>query len=124
MTVATGTVLRCSGSFINDGTIVITNYFLGAQIGGVAASGGILPSSQGATAAGLGWGRVAAGSGAYGTNLAAVAGGAAGFSLPASAAANILRPGPIGGGAGGSPIAAYGLSGGGTITVLARGGYR
>lgn len=121
LTVPTGTVLRCSGTFTNNGTILVTNYYLGPQVGGLAASGGVLPAIEGASTAGLGWGRIAASNGAYGTDTANVAGGFGGFALPTSAAANILRPGPIGGGAGGSPLGAYGVSGGGTITVLAGG---
>ncbi len=121
LTVSTGTVLRCSGSFTNEGTIVVTNYYLGPEIGGVPASGGMLPNNLGASTPSLGWGRVAAGNGGYGTNLAAVAGGGVGFALPRSVAANILRPGTIGGGAGGSPVGAFGASGGGTLTVLAKG---
>lgn len=123
LTVPTGTVLRCSGSFTNDGTIVVTNSYLGPQTGGVPVSGGMLPNYLGASTPGLGWGRVAAGNAGYGTSLAAVAGGAGGFALPSSVAANILRPGTIGGGVGGSPIGAYGASGGGTITVLAKGAF-
>ncbi len=121
LTVPTGTVIRCSGSFTNDGTIVVSNPYLGPQSGGIAASGGILPNNEGASLGGLGWGRVAASSGGYGSNTATVAGGFGGFGLAVNFAANILRPGPLGGGAGGAPVGSYGTSGGGTLTVLASG---
>ena len=120
LTVPTGTVLRCSGAFTNDGTIVVKNTFTAPQIGSIPASGGIYPAFQPAATAGLGWGRTAGGNGGYGDNTAAVAGGAVGFGLTARYAANILRPGPIGGGAGGSPVASFGSAGGGTLTVLAK----
>lgn len=121
LTVPTGTVLRCSGAFTNEGTIVVSNSFAGPTLGGVSASGGLIPAYQPAGSAGLGWGRVGAGNGGYGDNSAAVPGGAAGFSLSTSTAANILRPGPIGGGAGGAAVGTFGGTGGGTITILAKG---
>ena len=120
LTVPTGTVLRCSGAFTNNGTIVVKNTFTAPQVGSITASGGIYPAYQPAATAGLGWGRTAAGNGGYGDNTAAVAGGATGFSLTARYAANILRPGPIGGGAGGAPVGSFGSAGGGTLTVLAK----
>ena len=82
LTVPTGTVLRCSETFTNDGTIVVTNAFAGSQLGGITASGGIYPAYQPAATAGLGWARFAAGNGGYGSNLAAVAGGGGGSRSP------------------------------------------
>jgi hypothetical protein len=120
LTVPTGTVLRCSGAFTNHGTLVVKNTFAAPQVGSIAASGGIYPAYQPAATAGLGWARVAGGNGGYGDNTAAVAGGATGFGLIARYAANILQPGPIGGGAGGSPVGSFGSAGGGSLTILAK----
>lgn len=120
LTVPTGTVLRCSGAFTNNGTLVVKNTFAAPQVGSIAASGGIYPAYQPAASAGLGWARVAGGNGGYGDNTAAVAGGATGFGLTARYAANILRPGPIGGGAGGAPVGSFGSAGGGSLTILAK----
>jgi hypothetical protein len=119
LTIPSGAILRCSEGFTNEGTIVVEDGYFGAQIGGIAASGGIYPAFQSASVGGLGWGRLAAGNGGYGTNAAAVDGGTAGFSLPLRFAATILRPGPIGGGAGGAAVGSFGGAGGGTLTILA-----
>jgi hypothetical protein len=96
-------VLRCSGSFTNNGTITVSTPYGAAQIGGISASsGGIYPSYTGPSAPALGWGRTAGSNAGYGSDGAIVLGGPAGFSLPTRFAATILRPGPIGGGSGGA----------------------
>lgn len=121
LTVPTGTVLRCSGSFTNNGTITVATPYTSAQIGGIPAAGGQYPSYLGSSAPGLGWGRSAGSNGGYGSDAAMVSGGPGGFSLQTRFAANILRPGPIGGGSGGAPVGSFGAAGGGTLTVLAQG---
>jgi len=121
LTVPTGTVLRCSGSFTNNGTITVSTPYGAAQIGGISASGGIYPFYTGPSAPSLGWGRTAGSNAGYGSDGAIVLGGPAGFGLSTRFAATILRPGPIGGGSGGAGVGGVGAVGGGTLTVLAQG---
>jgi hypothetical protein len=121
LTIPSGTILRCSGTFTNNGTIVVDNGYRGAQITGLPLSGGMLPAIRPVGLGGIGWGLTAASQGAYGTDQAAVSGGAAGFGMLGSQARTILRPGPIGGGAGGASVGTFGSEGGGSVTILAAG---
>jgi hypothetical protein len=121
LTVPSGAVIRCSGTFTNNGTIVVANASSGEQVSGLPVSGGMLPAIRPVSLGGLGWGRAAAGKAGYGTDQAAVTGGPGGFGMTTAHALTILRPGPIGGGAGGSSVGTFGVAGGGTLTILAGG---
>lgn len=118
LTVPSGTVIRCTGSFTNKGTIEVQTYAWGGMHGSVAtgiltaqgssAHPGILPS--------------VAGNGALGNTTTYTYGGLAPFGLNNSGAQvrQILKPGPLGGGGGGAG-GFLGGPGGGTLTVLCKG---
>lgn len=104
LTVPSGTVIRCTGTFVNNGTI---NVSFGARGAGVThrAHPGI---SLGA-----------AGDGGLGTTSDNLTGGAGGTGLSESAAALLRYPGATaGGGSGGF----FGRKGGGALTILCKGG--
>ncbi|WKZ57686.1 MAG: hypothetical protein QY326_03200 [Bdellovibrionota bacterium] len=89
-TVPSGAVLRCTGTFTNNGTITVTRFAAGASRLGASNSDIELSASSahpGSTAC-------PAGSGAFGTNADTVLGAPEGCGLNQVSAANILDPGP------------------------------
>jgi len=119
LTVSSGSVIRCSGTFTNNGTISVSQHAYGAYISTDTPPVGTLPPISNAHP---GIGVVVAGQPGFGTSGNIVEGGIVGVGLTASAAARILNPGPLGGGGGGAGINFQGGGkGGGTITVLANG---
>ena len=46
LTVPTGTILRCSGSFTNEGTITVSNPYLPSDLGIAGVGGDIFPDLQ------------------------------------------------------------------------------
>lgn len=115
-TVPSGTVIRCTGSFTNNGTISVGTYAEGGRHGTIAA--GQLTAQAGAAHPGIG--TSSASNGAFGTNASTTYGGGESGGLSASQARQILKPGPLGGGGGGAGFLS-GASGGGTVTVLCKG---
>jgi hypothetical protein len=120
VTVPSGTVLRCSGTFTNNGTITVSPS-LATQYGSLQNSATTYPAIRLAGISGVGWGRTQASNGQAGDTSSILAGGGGGFSMTAAMARTILHPGPIGGGAGGSGLGAFGAAGGGSLTILAGG---
>jgi len=115
--VDSGTVIRCTGSFLNEGTIVVDPYASGAYIGSNASAAYAPPLA----AAGFGIAKASGSIGAFGTNSGTLAGGAGGVSINEFSARQILRPGPLGGSGGGVGLTGTGGAGGGTFTVIAAG---
>jgi hypothetical protein len=117
LTVLSGTVIRCTGQFKNQGTIAVLpgtvggsyNFFVGDSppFGSAPAHPGI--SSR------------AAGLGAYGDSSSGQAGGSQGLATSQVAARALRYPGPSGGGAG-AGTSSPGGSGGGALTVLCQNG--
>jgi hypothetical protein len=113
--VASGTVIRCSGAFTNNGTIVVQSF----ARGGFGLNDD--PDDFGAFAGpNPGISSRAAGQGEFGDNTEVRAGGSGGIGLTQSEALWLLEPGLVGGG-GGAATADSGSAGGGTLTVLASG---
>ncbi len=106
-----GTIIRCTGKLINNGTILV----------GVALFGAYQatePDAEGSRQmADPGISLLAAGLGEVGDSSAIRAYGRGGQGLSEGQAQNVLRPGVKGGGGG-----ANGGRGGGTVTILALGG--
>ena len=110
--VPSGTVIRCSGTFTNHGTIVVQTFARGPTRGGNAftfTTGG--HPGIGADIAGLGEIGNDNGYGYLGAN------GPVG--LGEQAARFLVRPGPAGGGGGGGNLNGHG---GGTLVIVARDG--
>ncbi len=116
LTVPSGTVIRCTGQFINRGTIVVADGAVGGERSGVDTSS-FDPSGRPAQP---GVSTRVAGNGEVGTDAAARAGGLAGGGLSEFESAVTLDIGVNAGGAGGAAFAAGG-GGGGGFTVIAQG---
>ena len=116
LTVPSGTVIRCTGTFTNEGTISVLTYALGGRHGTTSAA--LLTTQSGAAHPGIG--ASSASNGAFGDNTATVPGGPEAGGLSEARARQILKPGAFGGGGGGAGRLVGG-SGGGTLTVLCKG---
>jgi hypothetical protein len=117
LTVPSGTVIRCTGTFTNDGTIVVLTGAEGGRQSGF--SGGIdgtyAPPEPGVSKRG-------ASNGEFGDNTITRAGGLGGIGLGAAEARSIVRPGIKAGGGAGGAFATDGSAGGGSLVIRARGG--
>lgn len=114
LTVPSGAVIRCTGTFTNNGTIIVSTSARGGTCSATS------PSVDMAYApAHPGVGISAAASGEYGSNAATRAGGFGGYAIGSWVARYVLQPGAIAGGGGGGALSAVGGSGGGAFTVLA-----
>jgi hypothetical protein len=126
LTVPSGTVIRCTGTFTNNGTIVVqegasgafvsSSQFLGSSFGGVN-----IPGEAGIALR-------AAQSGEIGDTTSSLRGGIGGTGVPAEHARSILAPGvKAGGGGGASYVDSFlggsndGNPGGGSLVVLCQG---
>ncbi len=126
--VGSGTVIRCTGTFTNRGTIRVARFAEGGDASLVALESSRLFLAN--LAAHPGVSRSAAMSGqccSSPTTGGGGSGGPSGRPIDPSTVASILRPGPAGGGGGGGTAhppggAGRGGSGGGTLVILARGG--
>jgi hypothetical protein len=116
--VASGTVIRCTGTFTVNGTITVVPYDLGSTID--SFTGGVIDYAGGGNSPGVA--ARAAYTGEVGDNSAGRQGGRGGAGMTHASAATILRPSVHGGGAGAGNITLFGGAGGGTLTVLAKGG--
>lgn len=110
LTVASGTIIRCTGTFRNNGTIVVSP--------GAAAPNDLFASNPGISLTGAEPGHV-------GTSGALVTGGAGGIGLGADQAVNVLYAPVSAGGAGGATgfvdFVSEAGEGGGSFIVLAQG---
>ncbi len=115
VTVPSGAVIRCSGSFQCDGQIIVQHGTRGGRIvGGNSAASAAWDPGEGVAASPAGHGQYASlGSFAYGGP------GARGMSE--ESAALLLRVGPNAGGAGAGGIGSDGGDGGGGLTILVQG---
>lgn len=118
LTVPSGTVLRCTGSFTNNGTISVQTFAAGGRIAGIDASTA-MPAMR---IAHPGVAKSAAMNPEYGDDTAIQTGGSGGARLTEYEALHILMPGAAAGGGGGAAgINDSGVSGGGSLVVLCRG---
>lgn len=123
LTVDSGTIIRCTGAFTNNGTIQVLTGTIGGRLissltgGDTSRFFGYVPAHPGVT---LGF----ASSGEFGNSGTARSGGEAGDPLTTQQARQLLKPGHFGGGAGSAPgmNGVYGGNGGGAFVVLAAGG--
>lgn len=117
LVVPSGTVIRCSESFTNNGSIMVDNGASPGELSVISPTVQVIPRSQ---AAHPGFTSThARGPGATQSATGWEAGGATGLS---DRARWMLQPGPNGGGGGFSGPWGGGASGGGALTVLARQG--
>jgi hypothetical protein len=118
LTVPSGTVIRCTGNFSNQGVIIVSSFAGGGSINIPSAGVSMLSISSAAH----GISSCSAAHGEYGPSSGAVKGGLTGCGISTSAQASaIVRPGAVGGGGGGGSPGSMGGSGGGTLTVLCKG---
>jgi hypothetical protein len=112
LTVPSGTVIRCTAHFVNNGTIVVPP----AARGGALRDGSSIPATSGLAA-----GVPANATIATNSSLARGTDGGVGIGIPSGR--RILLPGILGGGGGGGAGVNYsggGGSGGGTVVILAK----
>jgi len=119
LTVRSGTVLRCTGTFTNNGTVSIMAFASGGRILG-AADTTYVAAIRGANP---GVAKAQAQNGAVTGTADEAAGGLGGSGVSETEASQILMPGPAaGGGSGaagnGAAIGEFGSSGGGSLVVL------
>jgi hypothetical protein len=117
LTVPSGTVIRCTGQFLNQGTIAVSPGTLGGNYPifvGDSPPYGVAPAHPGIS-------NRAAGLGAYGNRNLSQRGGDGGVGLTEVAARALRYPGANAGGAGGG-ASSPGGGGGGSLTVLCQNG--
>jgi len=115
--VPSGLVIRCIGTFTNNGTIIVST----AAAGGLrAASGGRIRVDASVRPAHPGVAKSAPGAGEMGDDTYERKGGLGGLHLTEAEARLVLAPGIVGGGGGGASLGeSDGGGGGGSFTVLA-----
>ncbi|MEK6643370.1 MAG: hypothetical protein AABZ08_05625 [Planctomycetota bacterium] len=113
--VPSGTIIRCTGTFTNNGAVSVI------AVASTAGQGHFGDGSDGSNNAPSGGvSSSAASSGEIGDETLLRAGGRAGTGLAITEARNVLNPGVIGGGGGAGSNSGAGGAGGGTVTILAR----
>lgn len=116
LSVVSGSIIRCNGSFTNNGTIAVAPGVVGGQIDGISSLAiipAILPAHPGNSTGPAGSGSIVAsstGSASGGSRSQGNNGVSTGF----------LAPALVGGGGGGASYG-YGGRGGGALTVLCKG---
>jgi hypothetical protein len=117
LTVPSGAVIRCTGTFTNNGTIVVP-----ANTAGSSQTAFVVdPYAHAYAPAPAGISARPASPGELGPNTVPQHGGVAGLGLDdAFSGRQVLRPGRYGGGGGGAALGGLAGSGGGTLVVLAR----
>ena len=118
LTVPSGTTLRCTGTFLNNGTIVVSPAGYGGLI---RAYGGTAPSLIASTLASKGLSEHPAENGDVGTSSGDIWFGYGGRPVTTAFAKNLLIPHPFAGGAGGGTFATSGGSGGGSLRIACQG---
>lgn len=116
LTLPSGTILRVSGSFVNQGTITVNTFSAGGRTHTVDTSMLAVPFRPALP----GVARSPAMNGSYGTSAGIQSGGLGGNGLLEAHAARLLAPGLSGGGGGGAGFSEGG-AGGGALVILARG---
>lgn len=118
LTVPSGTIIRCTGVFSNQGTLRVLSESQGGVMEALSTTALTAPSSAAPTA-----GLVAsvAASGEYGLSGVSLYGGRGGTAFSQPFLRGLLRPGIAGGGSGGAGRDTTGGLGGGTVTILAGG---
>lgn len=113
--VESGTVIRCTGTFQNDGTIVVFTSARGSLQSGFIGidDGSYAPAEAGVALR-------APSPGELGPSTSTRAGGQAGIGVSEYQARMLLRPGPKAGSGSGGSFAVQGASGGGSLVVLAK----
>lgn len=114
--VPSGTVLRCTGSFVNNGLMAVGNVVSTSSSKVSAVTDWEVSSPGGASVGGS-----IAGTGEIGDASQIRGGGLPGFGMDPLDARGLLMPGPVGGGGGGGSHQKEGGAGGGTLVVLAQG---
>lgn len=123
LTIPSGAILRCHGTFTNNGTLIVPTAAAGGQYGNYSSStidGGNRPAHPGVTAGAAGTGAIDPGTIFHGTGAAV--GGKGGIGLQGFAARQLLKPGAYGGGGGAASYEGPGAPGGGSLVILARSG--
>jgi hypothetical protein len=114
LTIPSGAIIRCTGTFVNDGTIVVQSFAPGG-FGSGPDDGNTLTAFA---APGAGISARSPGQGEFGDNTDFRSGGIGGVGVSEFVARWILHPGPSGGG-GGAATEDSGSAGGGTLVVIA-----
>jgi hypothetical protein len=116
LTIPSGAVMRCTGTFTNNGTIVIQSAAAGAQQTGAdsAITVNYSPPNPGIS-------QRSASNGEFGDATSTRRGGSGGVGLSEFEARRVLSPGVNAGGGGGGAFFNVGAAGGGSLTVLAMG---
>ena len=120
LTVGSGTVIRCTGTFTNNGTISVSGFATGAyQRTAWVDNAGLrtvpfVPAASGSALTAGGNGEIG-----FGDDIA-LQGGLQGLDMTIAEAASLLKPG-LHGGSGGGFGKSPGGYGGGTLTVLCQG---
>lgn len=118
LSVESGTIIRCTGTFTNNGTIEVKTHAGGGKWQGFSSSH--LDMSRVIPAPGIA-GSIA-GFGEIGDKTTDVLKGTGAEGMTEAKAKQMLRPGPLGGGGGGIGIGnTSGTAGGGTLTVICSG---
>ena len=118
LTVQSGTVLRCTGTFTNNGTLRVGTFAYGSRFNGVADTNTRYAANRGAHP---GVARSAAMNGEISAAAGTATAGLGGISLSEMEARQIRYPGGVGGGGGGFAGTQFGAHGGGTLVVLCAG---
>jgi hypothetical protein len=116
LTIASGTVLRVSGTFTNNGSVSVMQYAKGGDVTLTSFNAGIY--SPGLRLPGAGIAKQPAAFGDFGTDAQTLNAGTASFGMAVEESRAIRYPGPFGG-AGGA--GSDGGDGGGTLVILAMG---
>jgi hypothetical protein len=117
LTIPSGAVIRCTGTFTNNGTIVIESAAAGALQTANASSAitvNYSPPNPGIS-------QRSASNGEFGDATSTRNGGSGGVGLSEFEARRVLSPGVNAGGGSGGAFASAGAAGGGSLTVLAMG---
>lgn len=116
LSVVSGSIIRCSGSFTNNGTISVDPGVIGGQIDGISSLA-IVPAMQPAHP---GNSTGAAGSGAIVSSSTGTAAGGTRSQGNNGISTGLLAPALVGGGGGGAAYSPGGR-GGGALTILSKG---
>lgn len=116
LNIPSGTVIRCTGTFTNNGQVKVQVGAVGGDLSGNVPTVGTWSTSPADPGASL----RAAGSGEWGDSTSIRNGGFGGTELSIFQARQVRSPGPKAGGAGGGTGTGSAGAGGGSLVVLAR----
>lgn len=121
LTVPSGLVLRCTGTFTNNGTIVVDTAAGGGSMSGSNYYSDAVVTALSAVPAEAGVALAPAGNGEFADGSATRQGGVGGIGLGELQARMLLMPGIKAGGGGGASMFGEGGRGGGSLVVLSQG---